>query len=361
MLGETAQWVAFILFTLLTVLGALGMSTTMSMFRSGIFLMASFIGVAGLFILLSADLLGLLQIMMYIGGMLVMILFMLLFSMDPGGAMMAGMDMSPVERLFSRGLKPQDKGEEHSGQDDMAGEEDSDGEKPHDHAAMQHSGMKIDGEHDHHAMHNSDDQEGLSEQAQPQSHGEMADMDMGDEDAAHKPHDYAAINHSGMNHGAAEQQMGENHAMTHGDAGNSPTSGEKDCEHGQMDHSSMDHGDMDMGNMDMDMSMVTPARPWAAAIGIAFSAVLVGLLLWRPTWPVTSAAFSTDSPREIGMLLMGKYMMAFEGVGLLILLGIFGAVFLQRPGSHPSDQGREAYVTADKNPVSIELEPEDES
>lgn len=44
------------------------MTMTMSMFRSGVFLMASFIGVAGLFILLSADLIGLLQVMMYVGG-----------------------------------------------------------------------------------------------------------------------------------------------------------------------------------------------------------------------------------------------------------------------------------------------------
>ena len=124
------------------MLGALGMTTTMSMFRSGIFLMASFIGVAGLFILLSADLIGLLQIMMYIGGMLVMILFMLLFSMDPGGAMMAGMEMSPVERLFSRGLKPQTMSSPTSmrwrgGRPRRA--------KAHDHAAMQHSGMKMGG------------------------------------------------------------------------------------------------------------------------------------------------------------------------------------------------------------------------
>lgn len=294
------QWLAFGLFTLLTVLGALGMSTTMSMFRSGIFLMASFIGVAGLFVLLSADLLGLLQIMMYIGGMLVMILFMLMFSMDPGGAMMAGMNMSPVERLFSRGLKPQGEDGIHSGQNEMSEEGDSDEQKPHEHAAM---------------------------------------------------------NHSSMDH-VAKQQMGGDHAMTHGDAGNSPTSGEKSGGHGQMDHSSMDHGDMDMGGMDMDMSMVTPARPWAAGIGIAFSAVLVGLLLWRPAWPIYNGSFSTDSPKEIGTLLMGKYMMAFEGAGMLILLGIFGAVMLQRPGSHPSNQGREASVISEENPMAIS---EDES
>ncbi len=235
------QWAAFGLFSLIAVLGALGMATTMSMFRSGIFLMSSFIGVAGLFILLSADLIGLLQVMMYIGGMLVMILFMLLFSVDPGGAMMAGMQMSPVERLFSLGLKPKD-----------------------------------------------------------------------------------------------DQQQGE------------------------MDHPGMDHGDSDMGGM--DMSMVTPARPWAAVLGILVGAALVFLLLWRPSWPQSLATPDPDPARQVGTLLMGKYMMAFEGAGLLILLGIFGAVMLQRPGSHPSEEDRAALVTADENPTPIEVsEPDKEA
>ena len=347
------QWTAFILFALLTVLGALGMTTTMSMFRSGIFLMASFIGVAGLFILLSADLIGLLQIMMYIGGMLVMILFMLLFSPDPGGAMMAGMEMSPVERLFSRGLKPQGEDGGHSGHGQMSSESGPDAEKSHDHDEVPHAEMKMGGAHDHQAMQHSADPEDQSEQAQPQHHGGMPDMDMDDEDKADKPHDHAAMKHSGMNHAADDQQMNEDHATQHGGAENDQEEGGG---HGQMNHSGMDHGgmdDMEMGGM--DMSMVTPARPWAAWLGLAVSVVLVGLLLWRPAWPITNAAISTDSPQQIGTLLMGKYMIAFEGAGLLILLGIFGAVFLQRPGSHPSDQGRGAYVTADKNPVPIEL------
>ncbi len=108
-LGEFAQIFAFAVFAFISVAGALGMTTTMSMFRSGIFLMASFIGVAGLFILLMADLLGMLQIMMYIGGMLVMILFMVLFSNDPGGDMMATMKLPLIEKLFSLGLLPKMK------------------------------------------------------------------------------------------------------------------------------------------------------------------------------------------------------------------------------------------------------------
>jgi len=135
-----AEIVAFGLSAFIAVAGALGMTTTMSMFRSGIFLMASFIGVAGLFILLSADLLSLLQIMMYIGGMLVMILFMVLFMPDPGGAMMAEMPgmMSPAERFFSRGLTQEDP----EGNDPAAHGPDAEAEPSGGHGGDHH--------HDHH-------------------------------------------------------------------------------------------------------------------------------------------------------------------------------------------------------------------
>ena len=47
-------------------------------------------------------------------------------------------------------------------------------------------------------------------------------------------------------------------------------------------------------------------------------------------------------------------MMAFEGAGLLILVGIFGAVFIARPDKHPSPKGRETYVGRDVTPPELE-------
>ena len=274
-LGPLAQILAFTLLSLIAILGALGMATTMSMYRSGIFLMGSFIGVSGLFILLSADLLGLLQIMMYIGGMLVMILFMALFSHDPGGDMMAGMDLPLVEKFFSLGLLPKDEEEVKAVEVKTLG-----GEQEQE-------------EHQHHEM----------------SHEQSGN--------------------------------GEGHADESEDEGS-----EDGNEHEGMDH--------DMDHSDMDMSMVTPVRPYAAALGIAVSALLVGLLLFRPAWPVVDATPNPDSAHEIGSLLMGKYMMAFEGAGLLILVGIFGAVYIARPDRHPSPKSREAYVGLDENPTELE-------
>jgi len=216
-----AQWAAFIIFALISIAGALGMATTMSMFRSGIFLMGSFFGVAGLFILLSADLLAALQVMMYIGGMLVMILFMAMFSHDPGGSMMAGMDMSPPENFFSLGITPE----------------------------------------------------------------EMEDMDM-----------------SGM-------------------------------------------------------SMTTPVKKHAAIIGMITGIGLVALLILRPVWPVVSQVPDPESARRVGNLLMGKYMMAFEGAGLLILIGIFGAVLMGRAGKFAERPDRSQRVAHEEEPAPIADDP----
>lgn len=215
----------FTVFSLIAVTGALGMTTTMSMFRSGLFLMASFIGVAGLFILLSADLLAWLQIMMYIGGMLIMILFMVLFSEDPGGRMMANMKMPLVETFFSRGL------------------------------------------HD------------------PEM-GDMSDMDMS------------------------------------------------------------------------DMSMTTPIKRLAIVVSAAATVLLCGLIVWRAPWLALSRLPDTDSPTRIGELLLGKYMIAFEGAGLIILLGVFGAVYLSRPGQYPDPSERDALHAASEGlPASIDSTP----
>lgn len=252
--AAVAETITFALSAFIAIAGALGMATTMSMFRSAIFLMASFLGVAGLFILLAADLLGLLQIMMYIGGMLVMVLFMVLFMPDPGGAMMAAMPdmMSPVERLFSLGLTQSNS---------------QSGETEHQAAG---------GEHDH-------DPEGQ--------------------------------------HGGGE----------------------------------------DMGQMDMsDMSMVTPVRTWVVWLATATGCGLVGLLVLRPSWPLSSALPDPRSAEQVGSLLMDKYMVAFEGAGFLILIGTVGAVLAARSGGRPDAGDRQARVAVDAPPPGVEsdaLEP----
>src|SRR5713101_4870016 len=85
------EWIIFLSLSAIAVVMAAGMILTMSMYRAGLALMASFVALAGLFILLNADLLAAIQVMMNVGGMLVMVLFMVMIMMDPGGEMMWGM------------------------------------------------------------------------------------------------------------------------------------------------------------------------------------------------------------------------------------------------------------------------------
>jgi NADH-quinone oxidoreductase subunit J len=85
------EWIIFFSLSTIAVVTAAGMILTMSMYRAGLALMASFVALAGLFILLNADLMAAIQVMMNVGGMLVMVLFMVMIMMDPGGEMMLGM------------------------------------------------------------------------------------------------------------------------------------------------------------------------------------------------------------------------------------------------------------------------------
>ena len=82
------EWTLFLGLSAIALGGSAMMLLTMSMYRAGLFLMVSFLALAGMFFLLEADLLAVIQIMMNVGGMLVMILFMVMLMMDPGGEMM---------------------------------------------------------------------------------------------------------------------------------------------------------------------------------------------------------------------------------------------------------------------------------
>ena len=83
-----SEWALFLALSAVALGGAAMMLLTMSMYRAGLFLMVSFLALAGMFFLLQADLLAAIQIMMNVGGMAVMILFMVMLMIDPGGEMM---------------------------------------------------------------------------------------------------------------------------------------------------------------------------------------------------------------------------------------------------------------------------------
>jgi NADH-quinone oxidoreductase subunit J len=68
----------FITFALITLLGALGMLLQKNIIVAGLFMVATFFGVAGLFILLANPVAAALQIIVYSGAIMVLVLFVIM-------------------------------------------------------------------------------------------------------------------------------------------------------------------------------------------------------------------------------------------------------------------------------------------
>ncbi len=78
--------IAFFIFSLIAIVGALLVVTTRRLFHSALALVLSFVGVAGLYILLEAEFLAALQILIYVGAIALLILFAIMLTrhlMDP--------------------------------------------------------------------------------------------------------------------------------------------------------------------------------------------------------------------------------------------------------------------------------------
>lgn len=75
MLEFNAISIGFVVFTILTLGGGIGVVTTRNLFRGTIWLMLSLFGVAGYMVLLSAPFLAAVQILVYIGAIAILITF----------------------------------------------------------------------------------------------------------------------------------------------------------------------------------------------------------------------------------------------------------------------------------------------
>ena len=67
--------IIFYIFAAITVLSALFVVTTRNIVHSAFYLLFTFFGVAGIYVLLGADCIAIAQIMVYVGGILILILF----------------------------------------------------------------------------------------------------------------------------------------------------------------------------------------------------------------------------------------------------------------------------------------------
>jgi NADH-quinone oxidoreductase subunit J len=67
--------IIFYIFAAITILSALFVVTTRNIVHSAFYLLFTFFGVAGIYVLLGADFIAIAQIMIYVGGILILILF----------------------------------------------------------------------------------------------------------------------------------------------------------------------------------------------------------------------------------------------------------------------------------------------
>jgi len=94
--------------------------------------------------------------------------------------------------------------------------------------------------------------------------------------------------------------------------------------------------------------MSTTQLPWALVIGALTAVALIALAALTP-WPVTSAVPTQDASLAVGQLLLGPYMVGFEGAAFLIVGGIAGAVLLGRRESAPPASSAPAQAKHDED------------
>ncbi len=71
----TIELLVFLVFALLTLAGGLGVVLARNLFRAALLLLLSLFGVAGLFVLLAAPFLAAVQVLIYMGGITILIIF----------------------------------------------------------------------------------------------------------------------------------------------------------------------------------------------------------------------------------------------------------------------------------------------
>ncbi len=91
MLELNAQTIAFFVFAVFTIGGALGVVTARNLIHGALFLIVSLFGGAGFFVLLSAPFIAVVQVLVYIGAIAILIIF----------AVMLTRSMTTMRELFN--------------------------------------------------------------------------------------------------------------------------------------------------------------------------------------------------------------------------------------------------------------------
>ncbi len=78
----TFQQILFIIFGVITLGAALMLVTRRNLFHAALFMILSFFGVAGLYVLLEAPFLAAVQLFIYVGGIAILIIFAIMLTRD---------------------------------------------------------------------------------------------------------------------------------------------------------------------------------------------------------------------------------------------------------------------------------------
>jgi NADH-quinone oxidoreductase subunit J len=76
----TLELIAFLIIALITLLSAISVISSKEIFHSALFLALMLLGVAGLFIMLNAEFLAAIQVLIYAGAIIVLILFAIMLT-----------------------------------------------------------------------------------------------------------------------------------------------------------------------------------------------------------------------------------------------------------------------------------------
>jgi NADH-quinone oxidoreductase subunit J len=76
----TVSHVVFIILSAVALVGAMGVVTSRNLFRAALFLVLSFVGVAGLYVMLEAEILAMIQLLVYVGAISILIIFAIMLS-----------------------------------------------------------------------------------------------------------------------------------------------------------------------------------------------------------------------------------------------------------------------------------------
>lgn len=83
---DIVQWVAFGILTLLTLGGAILVVADRNLFHGALWLLVSLFGVAGLFVMLAAPFLAAVQVLVYMGAIVILIIFAIMLTRRVMGA-----------------------------------------------------------------------------------------------------------------------------------------------------------------------------------------------------------------------------------------------------------------------------------